>query len=688
MNNFTLQKLGLLTFLLLFCSIALIAQEKRGIAVVKKITREDGTTTVEKEHVTGTDGLVKEFKSLTGKDVKIHLVNADQADVKINEENGETLIFVRSAAHENDTREDLERLEVIWHDENGETPKVEFTKTITHERPILGVYTDDHADVQGIKLSGVTSGKGAQVAGLQKGDVITSVAGKAVSNTSDLRSVLANYKPGDQITVQYLRNDQPAQAEVTLSGENNYGYSYNPGSYNYSFSNRRDPCKVFIGVGTSIMNEGLRVDYTVDDTPAEKYGVQAGDVILALDGQNVVTQSELVQERDKHQPGEAFTLTVLRDGKEMKIDARFKECNKEDQEKFHQEQEEKMERMHERMEETRARMDEMRERMQAERQEGLVKIERQVNERPILGVYVDESVDAEGIVLSNVSSNKGAAAAGLQRGDVVTTVEGQAVPNSSALRKVLANYKPGDKVNVVYLRDGQPQQAQVELSGSTEYVSYTVERDPCDVFIGVYTSDRGIDGQGVRVTGVIEDTPAKFSGVKPGDVILALDDAPTDGHGKLRYERDKHNPGDPFTLSIIRDGQYLEIDATFKACPTDEPVTPVEEIVEIASEDAPAEQESIPQLALNSELKVESFNMYPNPTVGMLNVQFEAEAVPTTVRILDASGKEVYSEQLNSFNGYYNNQLNLSGKTPGTYIFTVQQGKKLITKKIVLMPRV
>lgn len=684
MKIFTLQKLGLLTFLLLFCSISLLAQEKRGIAVVKKITREDGTTTVEKEHVTGTDGLVKELKSLTGKDVKIHLVNADQAGVKINEENGETLIFVRSAAHENDTREDLERLEVIWHDENGETPKVEFKKTVTHERPILGVYTDDHADVQGIKLNSVTSGKGAQVAGLQKGDVITSVAGKAVSNTSDLRSVLANYKPGDKVTVQYLRNDQPAQVEVTLSGEKNY--SYNPGTYSYSYSNHRDPCKVFIGVGTSIMNEGLRVDYTVDDTPAENYGVRAGDIILALDGKNVVTQSELVQERDKHQPGEAFTLTVLRDGKEMKIDARFKECNEEDQEKFRQEQEEKMERMHERMEETRVRMAEMRERVQSERRENLVKVERDV--RPILGVYVNESADAEGIVLSNVSYDKGAAAAGLQGGDVVTTVEGQAISSTSALRKVLAGFKPGDKVNVVYLRDGQSQQAQVELSGSREYVSYMVERNPCDVFIGVYTADRGIDGQGVRVTGVIEDTPAKSSGVQPGDVILALDDAPTNGHMKLRQERDKHQPGDPFTLSIIRDGQYLEIDATFKACPTDKPVTPVEEIVEIASEDAPAEQESIPQLDLNSELKVESFNMYPNPTVGMLNVQFEAEAVPTTVRILDSSGKEVYSEQLNSFNGYYNNQLNLSGKTPGTYILTVQQGKKLTTKKIVLMPRV
>ncbi|MBK7871940.1 MAG: T9SS type A sorting domain-containing protein [Saprospiraceae bacterium] len=127
-------------------------------------------------------------------------------------------------------------------------------------------------------------------------------------------------------------------------------------------------------------------------------------------------------------------------------------------------------------------------------------------------------------------------------------------------------------------------------------------------------------------------------------------------------------------------------------CPTitEEPTTPVEEVVEIAVEDAPVakEEEALPQLQLNSELKVEAFNLYPNPTVGLFNVQFQAAAVPTTVRIMDASGKEVYTESLNNFDGNYNKQLNLSGKTPGTYILTVQQGKELISKKIVLMPRV
>jgi len=450
----------------------------------------------------------------------------------------------------------------------------------------------------------------------------------------------------------------------------NHNHHWNPD--NHSFTNHRNPCKVFIGVGTSAVSGGLKVDYTVDDTPASTYGVKAGDIILGLDGVAVSTQSGLVYERNKHQQGEAFTLTILRDGSKIKINARFKECSEEDLEQYEQQKEEQNMRMAEQMEKMKdLKLDNL----------NLAKTERK--ERPILGVYEEDGVNVPGMVIRSVISGKGAEAAGLQAGDVVTKVDGKTVTGGGTLRTALIGHQPGDRVTVEYQRNSQTLQTEVTLSVDRSYYSYTTERNPCAVFIGVYTGDHGLDGRGVRVTGIVDETPAKQSGVQPGDIILAVDGQPVNTNSELRFERDKHHPGDPFSLVIVRDGTNLTIDATFKVCPTPETnPTPTKEVVEMISEDKSADQRDDKQ-----SLSLEVLEAYPNPTAGPLNVRFEAEAVPTTVRIQDISGKTVYNNTLNQFNGYFNEQINLSNNKPGTYMLTIQQGKKVSSRKVVLMPR-
>ncbi len=465
--------------------------------------------------------------------------------------------------------------------------------------------------------------------------------------------------------------DQPNQQPIIWQNNQNH-----PSQNIAGFATvRRDPCRVFIGVSTTQHGaEGLRVHQVIQDTPAAEYGVQVGDLILAMDNVKVSTQKGLEVLRDQHQPGEAFTLTVLRDDQEVTLSARFKECTPEALEAARLAKEAQA-----------AQQAATRERLAINSwaSEG-----RQVarQERPVLGIYPDEEYVGEGITISHVKRYAGAAAAGLQAGDRITTVDGQSVAGTASLRAALSEHKPGDKVTVAYQRDGQIRYAEVTLSGSVEYVHQTVKRDPCAVLIGIYSSSRGTQ-PGVRVSGVIAGTPAKASGIQPGDVIIALDDVPVNNHQEVVRERDKHQPGDPFTLLVLRDNNYIEIDAVFNSCTTtDEAPTTIEEIVEMAMDDeAPAE---LPALELKSELAVELFQMYPNPTVGLLNVQFSAEAVPTIVRILDATGKEVYQEALNSFNGFYNQQIDLKGNAPGIYVLTIQQGTQRLTKKIALLPKV
>lgn len=442
-------------------------------------------------------------------------------------------------------------------------------------------------------------------------------------------------------------------------------------NFNFNEFSNQDPCRVFIGVGTSKAPEGLKVDYTVDNTPATTYGVKAGDIILTLDGIAVRSQSELLRERNKHQQGDAFTLQILRDGVEKTIQARFKSCTPEE---IKAAQEHTLDALVEKE----IRLTELQNHLGQLNVLGM-------GTRPILGVYENTAVNEAGLAIGSVIPGKGAEAAGLQSGDIVVNVDGKTVTGSLSLKGALANHKPGETVKVIYLREGQKRTTDLVLSSDGYAYSFKTERDPCKVFIGVYTSGNAINGRGARVDGVIDDTPAKIGGVQPGDVIMAFNGQAVNNHQELLRERDKSKAGDAFSLTIVREGVTMEIKTKFKSCDT--PTEPAkEEIVEISEPASPAEARETPT-TLDNGLGVKVFEAYPSPTFGPVNIQFEAEAVPTVVRILDIAGKTVYHKNLPRFDGVFNEQVNLGGEKAGNFVISIQQGDKVQSKQIVLMTK-
>ena len=73
-------------------------------------------------------------------------------------------------------------------------------------------------------------------------------------------------------------------------------------------------------------------------------------------------------------------------------------------------------------------------------------------------------------------------------------------------------------------------------------------------FLGVSLDDRTDGGQGAVVTRVTEDSPAAEAGIEVGDVVIAVDDAATDGSaGVIAAIRD-HAPGDAVEVVVVRDG--------------------------------------------------------------------------------------------------------------------------------------
>ena len=74
------------------------------------------------------------------------------------------------------------------------------------------------ASNSGVVIAGVVPGSAAAQAGLAAGDQITSIAGHAVTSSSDIQSVLTNYHPGDKVSLGWTdQSGQSQTATVTLA---------------------------------------------------------------------------------------------------------------------------------------------------------------------------------------------------------------------------------------------------------------------------------------------------------------------------------------------------------------------------------------------------------------------------------------------------------------------------------------
>ena len=62
-----------------------------------------------------------------------------------------------------------------------------------------------------------------------------------------------------------------------------------------------------------------------DFSPAQKAGLQAGDVIVKVDGQSITTMDELNDIKNSHKVGDVLTLTVNRNGEEKELKVTLEE---------------------------------------------------------------------------------------------------------------------------------------------------------------------------------------------------------------------------------------------------------------------------------------------------------------------------------------------------------------------------
>lgn len=77
----------------------------------------------------------------------------------------------------------------------------------------------DLGTMEGVYVAKVEEEGSAAEAGLKEGDVITAVDGKKVVKMSELQEYLTNKRPGDKVTITYLRKKAKKTATLTLKNE-------------------------------------------------------------------------------------------------------------------------------------------------------------------------------------------------------------------------------------------------------------------------------------------------------------------------------------------------------------------------------------------------------------------------------------------------------------------------------------
>lgn len=77
----------------------------------------------------------------------------------------------------------------------------------------------DLGTMEGIYVAKVTEESAAEEAGLKEGDVITAIDGKEVNKMADLQEYLAKKRPGDKVSISYLRDKKKSTKTVTLKNE-------------------------------------------------------------------------------------------------------------------------------------------------------------------------------------------------------------------------------------------------------------------------------------------------------------------------------------------------------------------------------------------------------------------------------------------------------------------------------------
>lgn len=176
------------------------------------------------------------------------------------------------------------------------------------------------------------------------------------------------------------------------------------------------------------------------------------------------------------------------------------------------------------------------------------------------------------------------------------------------------------------------------------------------------------NNNGAEIINIVEHTAAELSDMEEGDIITLIDTQTVGGSCDLSHIIAQYQPGDVVAVTYIQGEELITEDAklgslsvktmTWGTCCDDK------------------------KGALSSAIDM---SVYPNPSNGIVQLTLDSsnnEKVELTIS--DLSGTVLKTRTLNSFEGTFNQTVDLAEYPNGAYILTVKQGEEIAKEKIIL----
>jgi C-terminal processing protease CtpA/Prc len=201
-------------------------------------------------------------------------------------------------------------------------------------------------DVEGVLVADVVVGSPAEAAGLEKGDVLVEIDGATVASTEEAIALVKGHAPGDKVKIVAVRDGKrnvvtavlgtrEAVEQETEAIKDYYDikiprverifekFTGGPGGYlGVTVHDMSSDLSPYFGVREG---EGVLVLEVLEDTPAERAGLRAGDVIIKVKGEAITDAGELLDEMRGIEPGEKADVTFKRNRETRRVEVEVEE---------------------------------------------------------------------------------------------------------------------------------------------------------------------------------------------------------------------------------------------------------------------------------------------------------------------------------------------------------------------------